>query len=280
MRTSKALGSVGVFLLSLLPITAAHAQTRLIQGRPVTGVNRLLGQPVFELGPFGGVGFNDVAAYNPQGGGALPLTSKSPSSTVLASTVDPGFLDLFHVDPNSFDPAKLNIPLRDVGVFVDPTGRRQAVRDIFHSAQMAPSRASVGGPITLGQWLAARGAGVISCSGHTASLQLVMTGLVPRGLYDVWGVMLTAQGPAPICLGGSPCAFTTDDRGNAIFSATLNFCPYNLQGDEVPLGVVEILFHSDHALYGSQPELFYAGYPPGLVSHSQLEFPVSATPID
>ena len=51
MRTSKALGSVGVFLLSLLPITAAHAQTRLIQGHPVTGVNRLLGQPVFELGP-------------------------------------------------------------------------------------------------------------------------------------------------------------------------------------------------------------------------------------
>lgn len=277
MRTAKALGLVVLFLLSL---TSAQAQTRILQGRAVTGVNRLLGQPVFELGPFGGVGFNDVGAYNSKGGEALPLTSKSPAGTVLASIVDPGFLDLFHVDPNSVDPAKLNIPLRDVGVVVDPTGKRQAVRDIFHSSQLAPSRASVGGPITLGQWLSARGAGVISCSGHTASLQLVMTGLVPRGLYDVWGVMLTAQGPAPICLGGSPCAFMTDDKGNALFSATLNFCPYNLRGDEVPLGVVEILFHSDHALYGSQPELFYGGYPPGLVSHSQLEFAVSATPID
>jgi hypothetical protein len=149
MCAKKALRSVSVFLLSLLPITAAHAQTRLIQGRPVTGVNRLLGQPVFELGPFGGAGFNDVAAYNPQGVGALPLTSRSPSSTVLASTVDPGFLDLFHVDPNSFDPAKLNIPLRDVGVFVDPTGKRQAIRDIFPSAQMAPSRAAAdhAGPV-------------------------------------------------------------------------------------------------------------------------------------
>lgn len=277
MRAAKALGITGLFLLSL---TSAQAQTHVLQGRAVTGVNRLLGQPVFELGPFGGVGFNDVGAYNPGGGEALPLTSKSPGSTVLASIVDPAFLDLFHVDPASVDPAKLNIPLRDVGVYVDPTGRRQAIKDIFHSAQLAPSRASVGGPITLGQWLAARGAGVISCAGHTASLQLVMTGLVPRGLYDVWGVMLTAQGPAPICLGGTPCAFMTDERGTATFSATLNFCPYNLRSEEVPLGMVEILFHSDHALYGSQPELFYAGYPPGLVSHSQLEFPVSATPID
>jgi hypothetical protein len=277
MRSWKVLGFVGLFLLSQ---TAVQAESHAIQGRAVTGVNRLLGQPVFELGPFGGVGFNDVGAYNPSGGEALPLTSESPASTVLASIVDPGFLELFHVDPSTVSPEKLNIPLRDVGVYVDPTGRRQPIRDIFNSPQLAPSRASVGGPITLGKWLAARGTAEIHCTGHIASLRIEMSGLVPRGLYDVWGVMLTAQGPAPICLGGTPCAFLTDERGSATFSATLNFCPYDLGPDEVPLGLVEILFHSDHALYGSQPELFYAGYPPGLVSHSQLEFPVSATPID
>jgi hypothetical protein len=271
-------------VLSLLSATlgtaAARAQTHVIQGRAVTGVNRLLGQPVFELGPFGGVGFSDVGAYDPKGVEAQSLTAKSPASTVLASLVDPGFLDLFHVDPGTVNPATLNVPLRDIGVYADPTGRRQPIRDILSSPQLAPSRASIGGPITLGQWLSARGIAQLRCFGHLATLRLDMTGLVARGLYDVWGVMLTAQGPAPICLGGSPCAFSTDDLGNATFTANLNFCPYALRSNEVPLGLIEILFHSDHALYGSQPELFYAGNPPGTVSHSQLEFPVSATPAD
>lgn len=268
----------GVVCLLTLGTTAAQAQTHTIEGRAVTGVNRLLSQPVFELGPFGGAGFNDVGAYNPHGAEALPLTASTPGNTVLASIVDPGFLEAFHVDPSTVRPSTLNIPLRDVGVYVNPAGKRLPIRDIFNSSQMAPSRASVGGAITLDQWLSARGTAKIRCKGHTASLQIDMTNLVPRGLYDVWGVMLTNQGPAPICLGGSPCAFITDKKGNATFSATLNFCPYDLREGEYPLGIIEVLFHSDHALYASQPELFYAGYPPGIVSHSQLEFPVSATP--
>lgn len=277
MRKSMIAGCVCLFALGH---AAAQAQTHTIQGRAVTGVNRLLGQPVFELGPFGGAGFSDVGAYNPNGGEALPLTSSSPANTVLASIVDPGFVEAFKVDPDTINPRTLNIPLRDVGVYVNPAGRRQPIRDIFRSSQMAPSRASAGGPITLGDWLKAGGTATIRCKGHSANLDLEMTGLVPRGLYDVWGVMLTAQGPAPICLGGSPCAFVTDKKGNARFSATLNFCPYNLRANEVPLGLIEILFHSDHAVYASQPELFYAGFPPGITSHSQLEFPVSATTVN
>jgi len=274
MRKSLIVGFVCLFALGH---GVAQAQTHTIQGRAVTGVNRLLSQPVFELGPFGGAGFNDVGAYNPNGGEALPLTAASPANTLLASIVDPGFVEAFHVDPSTIRPQTLNIPLRDVGVYINPAGRRQPVRDIFHSSQMAPSRASAGGPITLGQWLKAAGTAKIDCKGNTASLRIDMTGLIPRGLYDVWGVMLTDQGPAPICLGGSPCAFITDKKGSASFAATLNFCPYDLREHEFPLGIIEVLFHSDHAVYASQPELFYAGYPPGIVSHSHLEFPVSAT---
>jgi hypothetical protein len=268
----------GAVCLLALGAAAAQAQTHVIEGTAVTGVNRLLSQPVFELGPFGGAGFNDVGAYNPNGAEALPLTAKTPGNTVLASIVDPGFLEAFHVDPSTIKPSTLNIPLRDVGVYINPAGKRLPIRNVFDSPQMAPSRASAGGPITLEQWLSARGTAKIRCKGHTANLQIEMTNLIPRGLYDVWGVMLTDQGPAPLCLGGSPCAFLTDKKGNGSFSATLSFCPYDLRPGEFPIGIIEVLFHSDHALYASQPELFYAGYPPGIVSHSHIEFPVSATP--
>ena len=64
---------------------------------------------------------------------------------------------------------------------------------------------------------------------ETTVSQIEMSGLIESALYDVWGVMLTANGPAPICLGGAPCAFVTDEKGTASFARTLNFCPYRLR---------------------------------------------------
>ncbi len=260
--------------------TGANAQTRNIPGKVVTGVNRFLGGPAFNLGPFGPIGFNDIGAYNPQGGEPLPLTPDSPPDTLLVSLVDPFFLEAFHVPASTVDPALLNIPLRNVGVYVAPDGTRGPIRSAASSPQMAPSRAGTDKPITLGRWLKAWGQDRIHCTGHTAKLQIQMTGFIENALYDVWGVMLTANGPAPICLGGSPCAFVTDSAGNASFSRDLNFCPYDLRPDEVPLGEIEILYHADHALYGFMPELFAAGNPPGIVSFSHMDFPVSATPLN
>jgi hypothetical protein len=269
-------------LVALLAVGAmgAQAQTRTVTAHVVTGVNRFLGEPVLSLGAFGPIGFNDLGAYNSHGAEALPLTPDTPRDTLLASLVDPGFLAAFHVDPGTVDAKTLNIPLRDVGVYVAPDGTRAPVRDIFASSQMTPSRAHSSGPITLGKWLDAKGTATIHCTRHSATVKIEMTGLIERALYDVWGVMLTANGPAPICLGGSPCAFVTDERGQATFKTALNFCPYNLRSTEVPMGEIEVLYHADHSLYGFMPELFAAGYPPGIVSFSHLDFPVSGTPLN
>lgn len=182
------------FLILAGTASQAQTQTHTIKGYPVTGVNRLLSQPVFDFGgPFSLAGFSDLGAHNPNGGEALPLTPSSPANTVLASFVDPFFVAAFNVDPSTIKTEALNIPLRDVGVYINPAGKRAPLRDISRTPQMAPSRASVGGPITLGQWLQAKGTATIKCNGHSANLKLVMTGLIPRGLYDVWGVMLTPR---------------------------------------------------------------------------------------
>jgi len=270
----------GIVVLFVVGSIVAQAQTRTIPGHVVTGVNRYLSEPVFNLGQFGAAGFNDIGAYNPSGAEALPLTSDTPLNTLLASLVDPGFLAAFHVDPSTVDASTLNVPLRDVAVYVAPDGTRAPVKDTFVSAQLAPSRAHSSGAITLGKWLGAKGTATIHCSKHAVTVKIEMTGLIERGLYDIWGVMLTANGPAPICLGGSPCAVISDDHGQATFKTLLNFCPFNLKAGEVPLGEIEVLYHGDHALYGFMPELFAAGNPPGIVSFSQLDFPVSATPLD
>src|SRR5262245_41818923 len=98
-----------------------QAQEKTIQGRPVTRINRMLGDPYFDFGaPFGTVGFETVGAYAPAGADALALNDASPADTLLASTVDPLFLQVFGVSPDSFDSSKLNVPLRNVGVILGP----------------------------------------------------------------------------------------------------------------------------------------------------------------
>jgi hypothetical protein len=91
--------------------------------------------------------------------------------------------------------------------------------------------------------------------------------------------MLTAQGPAPVPLGGLPNVFVADGRGQASYETLLNYCPLALRPGEVPLAFIDVVLHTDHAVYGGVPEPFTGGLPPGLVSHIHVEFAVSAQPV-
>jgi hypothetical protein len=259
----------------------AQAQERTIQGRAVTGINHLLGAPWFDFGPpFGAIGFATMGAYQSGGADALPLSPSSPPDTLLASTVDPLFLVVFGVPPDSFDPALLNVPLRDVGVITSPAGVRSALGDLLASPQLATGRSPSSGPLTLGKWMQARGTARIRCDGRSAPrIDLSFTGLVPRGLYSVWGGMLPPTGPTPVALGGVPNLFLAGGDGRASYAALLNYCPLALRPGEVPLAFIDVVLHSDHAAYGGVPEPFAGGLPPGLVTQIHVEFAVSARPI-
>jgi hypothetical protein len=257
-----------------------RVSSRVIEARVVTGLNRLFGSPIHNLGALGTLGYTTVAGFNPNGTQPIPLTSSSAPGTVLASTADPFILQVLGIPPASVDPSRLNVRLNDVGVITSTTGARTAVRGHLSAGQLEPSRAGACGPITLGQWLKARGKARIRGSGRDAPfVELKFSELIPRGLYSVWQVLAGPQGPVALPLGGVPNVVVTDDRGRGQFSARLNFNPLSPQAGEVPLVIIEVVYHSDGAVYGAVPELQLAGFPPGLVTHSHLEFPVTAQPV-
>jgi hypothetical protein len=250
--------------------------SKTFSGVVATGTNRLFGKPLWDLGSLGNRGATNLAAYNPNGNEPSALTPDMPSSTVLATYVDPANLAEMNMRPDQVDPSTINVPLRDVKVVADLAGhQRVALKGILQVQNAAdPSQAEPSGPITLGDWRKAKGKATIKCSNNSSSVLLELNGLIPNRLYTAWGVF---SGPMPIpsALGGTPCVFVTNNRGSATFQRALNFCPLQPTAGQPQFLFIEILYHSDQQVYGLVPALPMAGLHIGAVVHTQLEFPVN-----
>lgn len=285
-----------VTLSTFLVIAAAESNDNKeveieIKGIAVTGFNRLLGEPVMEMGSFGRFGFRTVAAFNPNGGNSIPLTSDSAQSTLLATDVDPAFLIGFtgSTQPYMVDPVSLNIPLRDVPVNINPTGvgfeKLGGLLETKPYTQFVSGQREPSGPITLGMWLKARGKANIKCSSEEhPTVELKMSGLIPNRIYTVWGFFLPKDTAFPMTdfgpirpLGGVQNAFMTNHLGKGRFKRVLNFCPTRLTQGESPLGSIFAMFHSAQQINGGVPSFAGQGRFPGTVAHVHIQFPVSAT---
>ncbi len=268
---------VGLTLALSVWSVAADCQTRTFEGVAVTGINRLAGRPVFDTGPgTGTIGFETVGAFVPGAATAGPLTESSPTGTLLATVADPLFLTVFNAPAP--DPSLLNIPLRKIAVYRDPDGTRAPLRGHLATSPLEPSRVANTPPITFGQWLAAEGTAKIRCTAAgKRTVEIRFRHLIPHGLYSVWAAWKSAAGIYPIPMGGAPNAFVADERGTARFERTLSYCPFeSLPGGE-QVSFIEVIYHSDLALTAGVPELFLAGFPPGVGANSQLDFPIAAT---
>ncbi len=253
-------------LLIAPPASGGDGDAVWIDGVAVTGANRLLGQPVWDVGePFGGAGLNFVFGYNDGGSEPHDLTPSSPGDTLLATGVDPAM----GLPPGAFDPALLNVPFRDVAVIVNFATDRAQVPSVYEAAGNEPSKSAPNGAITLDEWLAAEARLRIHCNDD---------GTADISLYTLWGVWANdtdGDGAAdtiePMALGGVPNAMVVDQAGKASMRRTLNFCP-----TEAPdLLTVNIAWHSDGNTYGAVPEPAMAGYPGGTVTHDQINFPIN-----
>lgn len=265
--------------LGLVSVSAAlHAQTRTFEGIAVTGINRLLGEPQFDTGPgTATIGFDTVGAYVPGAATASPLTASSPAGTLLATVADPFFLTVFGAPPPSSD--KLNVPLRSVAVYKAPDGTRAPLKGHLSVSPLEPSRVANTPSITLGQWLAARATAKLRCTGSRGFVEIQLEHLIPHGLYTIWSVFQSPSGLFPVPMGGAPNAFVTDPRGQARFERALSYCPFEPLPSGERLAFLEVVYHSDQALYGGVPELFAAGLPPGVVTHIHVDIPILATPL-
>ena len=266
--------AVAPFLSTML--TQEGGMVATIEGVAVTGANRALGQPVWDLGaPFGLGGFNFVFGYNEGGSESFDLTPETPGNTLVATGLDPNL----GLPPGTVDPALLNVPFRDVAIIVDGAGGRAQVPSVLDAPGFAPSKSAPNEPITLGAWMAARGRLFINCRPDgTARLRVRVRDVIVNGVYTLWGVFgldTDENGEPdtimPVALGGVPNVMIGDKNGKASIARTINFCPMT----EPSLLTINIAWHSDGNVYGAVPELPLAGFPGGVVTHDQINFPIN-----
>lgn len=259
-----------------------------IRGVAVTGVNSVLGKPLFSWGaPFGAsFNFPTLGVFNPQGTDPTPLDSNTPESAVLASWLDPTFLALLGKPPSYVvNPAWVNVPLRKVPINVSISlDSKMALPGVRAAGPIDLAQAEPSNDITVGQWMRGGGVATIHCAGERATLELQMRNLIPNRLYSVWGFMGApappgAQFPAgfPIPIGGTPNFFTTDKRGDATFERWIKFCPLDAQSPTgTPLLFIDVHFNAIDQTWGAVVTPgFIDGNWPGFITFSHVVFPVN-----
>jgi hypothetical protein len=130
--------------------------------------------------------------------------------------------------------------------------------------------------ITLGDWLAASGAGSYTCINGAGKVQAKFSKLVPNAVYTMWYALVPRPPLDPFValdmpLGkrdGSQSVFTTDAAGSLNIESTFKPC-LQMGGLQVD-ALLAIAWHSDRKTYGATPGPF------STVTHVQLlaEFPV------
>ena len=125
--------------------------------------------------------------------------------------------------------------------------------------------------VTLGAWLAAKGAGTYSCMDGTGHIDITFDGLVPDGVYTMWHFFMASPSPEPFIgtydlpLGdrdGHQSVFLADASGGARFERSFAPC-LQLSGEHLASGLA-IAWHSDGETYGPLPGDF------AMHSHVQL----------
>lgn len=252
--------------------------TMKLEGKVVTGINRVLDKKLWEFELLGTDGFTTLFGHNPDGGEPSRLTEDTPGSTIVGTNVDFEFKEIFGVTDDDFDPADINLPIRRVRVNVDFDGEtRQSLRGHLEAEQLEPSVGVPNEPITLEQWLKATGKGTIKCDKEgNSTVELQHRGLLPFGIYTVIATFDLEPLRPGIPLGGLPNVIIADKDGRGDFIVRkLNFCPMDLKEGELPLILITTLYHSDLQVHGNVPVLLEKGIFPGLQAHEQVQFLVT-----
>jgi hypothetical protein len=256
---------------------------RVIRGYAVTGSNVVKGKPLFSWGPpYGLFTLTHLGIYNAAGPNPLPINENTPASAVLATYVDPNVLLVGGAKPEDVKPEWINVPLRKIPVNTDfAFVVKGPLLGALSSPPLRQSQVEPAGDITLGQWMKASGAVRITCHGDQATVNLKIRDFLPNREYTVWATLgLPSDGTAqtffPIPLGGTPNIVITNKYGDADFTRVIRACPLVPDSTNRPMLTINVQFHGNHQSYGGVPEpAFIHGWWPGLVTFTQMQFPVN-----
>lgn len=127
--------------------------------------------------------------------------------------------------------------------------------------------------LTLGQWLAAGGAGTYIVNSETATLNLAFQKLIANAVYTVWCSSITL--PPNFNIVDRPCgaadgsqnSFVADANGNAVFKTSMAPLP---AGTRETAQAITVAYQSDGKTYGAEPGNF------GATAHVQIFYVMPA----
>jgi len=268
----------------IVTASSVNIATKHVKATAVTGVNRVLGETLWDLGHgLGTAGLTFVGGYDPENSDPTILTPDSSKETVLATVLDANFLAILGLTLADIDPSLVNVPLREVRVIADPAGNRMQVPSVTEVLGGELSRSLPNDPITVKQWLEGKGYLKIMCKADgTATIKFKFDKLLENGVYSLWGIYAVegVNHIVPYPLGGVPNAFIAGKNGKAKTERVLNFCPMD---ETIPgaatLLMIDIVYHSDGSIYSGSPDLGLQGFPAGTISHTALAFPINVTDV-
>lgn len=267
-------------------------RVKRIRGITVTGVNSVKGRALFDWGePFGTFNFPAIFAHNENGDTPFPVDEDTPDSAILATGVAPEYLFVRGETFDDVDPAKVNLPLRNVPINIDFDYLEKVPLPGLEEAQpLELSQAVPNNDITLGQWMEARSVIKIDCTGDKAKVKLGVRNLIPNRIYSVWATVNLPEEvsgtpgvySSTLPIGGTPNIFITDENGDARYERDIKFCPYDIDPEKVDMPVhpvlnIELLYHADHEAYGAIPA---PGIMLGLITFSHVVFPINVEMLD
>lgn len=251
-----------------------------VKGQAVTGTNRLLGKPTTDYGaPLHTTGFFNLAAFDPNSDQHEEISEYTSADALIATGVDPNFANIAGLPESLIDPSLNNVPMADVPVNISPDGEtRASLPSTLDVDPLVPNRAFTSNNVTLKEWLKAKGKSRFECSPEGNSVSIRVNKLLPNRLYTVWAIFETADAQfAAVPFGGVPNVIATDGKGRGKFHRELGFCPSERTQDGHRLLAVDVVYHSDHMIYGQTPDLALKSLITGTVSHTHLEFTVQGT---
>ena len=255
---------------------------KYIRGEAATGFNQKLGEALWDFGELGSPTIVTSFGYNPDSNEPDNLTKDTPRNTLIATGADLAFYDAIGVTP---DEKYINIPLREFPIIINDKAERATLKSILETSEEYENSLSVPAyPVTLRKWLKVKSLAKVKCRKNgTSTISLYFNGLIPNGIYTVWGIFAIDDDNdgnfdtvVPKALGGVPNALIPNKRGRAEFQRKLNFCPLDAESG---LKVVDIAYHIDGNVFGAASDLSTQNFPGLLAAPTHVEFPFNVTKI-
>jgi len=229
-----------------------RAESKLaIRGVPVTGWNKVFGEPARDLRFVGNLNFDVAGVFNPNGQ-ALPIDAGTSPDALLASYAAPDVYLAFFGVPDAQNTPNQNILYADYPQLSTHDSQFGPLPQLADNPDwFGKSNGAENEGLTVRKWLSLSGSMRFECKPNARpSYSVRVRDAIPGGLYTIWGFYFdqdVGQLMPDFAFGGTSAnVFVADKDGRIDGSRALNFCPQRVTAQDryVPVATF-LVYHPD-----------------------------------